>query len=37
MEKRAVNDMFVILSDIWLDNEEVIWNVNLFSFIIPFH
>ncbi|RDY07744.1 DNA polymerase epsilon subunit B, partial [Mucuna pruriens] len=22
MEKRAVNDMFVILSDIWLDNEE---------------
>ena len=24
MEKRAVNDMFVIISDIWLDNEEVI-------------
>ena len=24
MEKRAVNDIFVILSDIWLDNEEVI-------------
>lgn len=24
MEKKAVNDMFVILSDIWLDNEEVI-------------
>ncbi|XP_065876273.1 DNA polymerase epsilon subunit B-like isoform X1 [Euphorbia lathyris] len=23
LEKRAVNDMFVILSDIWLDNEEV--------------
>ncbi|KAL6967837.1 DNA-directed DNA polymerase epsilon, subunit B [Sarracenia purpurea var. burkii] len=22
MEKRAVNDMFVIISDIWLDNEE---------------
>ncbi|XP_057762758.1 DNA polymerase epsilon subunit B [Arachis stenosperma] len=22
MEKKAVNDMFVILSDIWLDNEE---------------
>ncbi|XP_052201832.1 DNA polymerase epsilon subunit B [Diospyros lotus] len=22
MEKRAVNDMFVIMSDIWLDNEE---------------
>lgn len=25
MEKRAVNDMFVIISDIWLDNEEVIY------------
>lgn len=24
LEKRAVNDMFVILSDIWLDNEEVV-------------
>ncbi|PPR96657.1 hypothetical protein GOBAR_AA24020 [Gossypium barbadense] len=24
LEKRAVNDMFVILSDIWLDNEQVI-------------
>ncbi|KAH9724728.1 DNA polymerase epsilon subunit B [Citrus sinensis] len=23
LEKRAANDMFVILSDIWLDNEEV--------------
>ncbi|XP_038724892.1 DNA polymerase epsilon subunit B isoform X2 [Tripterygium wilfordii] len=23
LEKRAVNDMFVILSDIWLDNDEV--------------
>ncbi|KAE8125908.1 hypothetical protein FH972_020669 [Carpinus fangiana] len=23
LEKRAVNDMFIILSDIWLDNEEV--------------
>jgi hypothetical protein len=30
MEKRAVNDMFVILSDIWLDKEEVISNANLF-------
>lgn len=25
MEKGAVNDMFVIISDIWLDNEEVIY------------
>lgn len=24
MEKRAVNDMFVVLSDIWLDNEEAL-------------
>ncbi|XP_027924509.1 DNA polymerase epsilon subunit B [Vigna unguiculata] len=24
MEKRAVNDMFVILSDVWLDNEEAL-------------
>ncbi|XP_061356039.1 DNA polymerase epsilon subunit B [Gastrolobium bilobum] len=24
MEKRAVNDMFVILSDIWVDNEEAL-------------
>ncbi|KAK7380120.1 hypothetical protein VNO78_32543 [Psophocarpus tetragonolobus] len=24
MEKRAVNDMFVIFSDIWLDNEETL-------------
>lgn len=23
MEKNAVNDMFVILSDVWLDNAEV--------------
>ncbi|KAK2665669.1 hypothetical protein Ddye_004243 [Dipteronia dyeriana] len=23
LEKRAVNDMFIILSDIWLDNQEV--------------
>ncbi|OMO73451.1 DNA polymerase alpha/epsilon, subunit B [Corchorus olitorius] len=23
LEKRAVNDMFVIMSDVWLDNEEV--------------
>ncbi|TXG60114.1 hypothetical protein EZV62_014687 [Acer yangbiense] len=28
LEKRAVNDMFVILSDIWLDNEEVITSSN---------
>ncbi|KAL2328055.1 hypothetical protein Fmac_021482 [Flemingia macrophylla] len=24
MEKRAINDMFVVLSDIWLDNEEAL-------------
>ncbi|TKY44872.1 DNA polymerase epsilon subunit 2 [Spatholobus suberectus] len=24
MEKRAINDMFVILSDIWVDNEEAL-------------
>ncbi|XP_057446745.1 DNA polymerase epsilon subunit B [Lotus japonicus] len=24
MEKRAVNDMFVILSDVWLDNDEAL-------------
>lgn len=24
MERKAVNDMFVVLSDIWLDDEEVI-------------
>lgn len=23
LEKMAVNDMFVVLSDVWLDNEEV--------------
>lgn len=23
MERKAVNDMFVVLSDIWLDDEEV--------------
>jgi hypothetical protein len=23
LEKKAVNDMFVILSDVWLDNPEV--------------
>lgn len=23
LEKKAVNDMFVVLSDVWLDNEEV--------------
>lgn len=22
LEKRAVNDMFIIMSDVWLDNEE---------------
>ncbi|GFS44876.1 DNA polymerase epsilon subunit B2 [Actinidia rufa] len=27
MEKRAVNDMFVIMSDIWLDNEEATFGV----------
>nr|GMD37465.1 DNA polymerase epsilon subunit B [Ipomoea batatas] len=29
LEKRAVNDMFVILSDIWLDNEETMRNVEI--------
>lgn len=24
LERGAVNDMFVILSDVWLDNKEVI-------------
>lgn len=24
LEKRAVNDMFIVMSDVWLDNEEVI-------------
>ncbi|XP_075661101.1 DNA polymerase epsilon subunit B isoform X1 [Castanea sativa] len=28
-EKRAVNDMFVILSDIWLDNEEVMGKLEI--------
>ncbi|KAK3195227.1 hypothetical protein Dsin_026537 [Dipteronia sinensis] len=28
LEKRAVNDKFVILSDVWLDNEEVITSSN---------
>ncbi|KAL3512460.1 hypothetical protein ACH5RR_025177 [Cinchona calisaya] len=27
LEIRAVNDMFVILSDIWLDNEEIMGNL----------
>nr|XP_027121894.1 DNA polymerase epsilon subunit B-like [Coffea arabica] len=27
LESRAVNDMFVILSDIWLDNEETVANL----------
>ncbi|KAJ4960388.1 hypothetical protein NE237_020298 [Protea cynaroides] len=27
LEKKAVNDMFVILSDIWLDNEETMKNL----------
>jgi len=36
MEKRAVNDMFVILSDVWLDNEEVLCNVDLFLFFSSF-
>ncbi|MCH94058.1 DNA polymerase epsilon subunit 2-like [Trifolium medium] len=27
MEKRAVNDMFVILSDIWIDKEEAIGKI----------
>ncbi|MCD7457574.1 DNA-directed DNA polymerase epsilon, subunit B [Datura stramonium] len=27
LEKKAVNDMFVILSDIWLDNEETLGNL----------
>lgn len=31
MEKRAVNDMFVVISDIWLDNKDVIILVYLFS------
>lgn len=31
MEKRAVNDMFVVISDIWLDNKDVIILVHLFS------
>lgn len=28
MEKKAVNDMFVVLSDIWLDDEEVVDNLH---------
>uniref|UniRef100_A0A0V0I1T5 DNA polymerase II subunit 2 n=1 Tax=Solanum chacoense TaxID=4108 RepID=A0A0V0I1T5_SOLCH len=27
LEKNAVNDMFVILSDVWLDNEETLGNL----------
>lgn len=34
MEKRAANDMFVILSDVCLDNEEV--NHYLYYFLILF-
>lgn len=29
LEKRAVNDMFIILSDIWLDNEETMRNLEI--------
>ncbi|XP_031251129.1 DNA polymerase epsilon subunit B [Pistacia vera] len=29
LEKRAMNDMFVILSDIWLDNEEIMGKLEL--------
>ncbi|GMY24622.1 DNA polymerase epsilon subunit B [Fagus crenata] len=29
LEKRAVNDMFVIVSDIWLDNEEVMGKLEI--------
>ncbi|XP_042960648.1 DNA polymerase epsilon subunit B isoform X1 [Carya illinoinensis] len=29
LEKRAINDMFVILSDIWLDNEEVMGKLEI--------
>ncbi|KAK4849156.1 hypothetical protein QYF36_021512 [Acer negundo] len=29
LEKRAVNDMFVILSDIWLDNEETMGKLEI--------
>lgn len=25
LEKKAVNDMFIVMSDVWLDNEEVIY------------
>jgi len=34
MERKAVNDMFVILSDIWLDEEEVRENSLLFTALI---
>ena len=36
MEKRAVNDMFVIISDIWLDNEEVILALVIYSLTLIF-
>ncbi|XP_020587022.1 DNA polymerase epsilon subunit B [Phalaenopsis equestris] len=29
MEKKAVNDMFVILSDVWLDNEETMQKLSV--------
>ncbi|KAA3490160.1 DNA polymerase epsilon subunit 2-like [Gossypium australe] len=32
LEKRAVNDMFVVLSDIWLDNEQVIDGLKFFRY-----
>lgn len=32
MERKAVNDMFVVLSDVWLDDEEVIRIHTLCSF-----
>lgn len=28
LERQAVNDTFVILSDIWLDDEAVSWSTN---------
>lgn len=30
LERQAVNDTFVILSDIWLDDEEVSWSTKYF-------
>lgn len=37
LEKRAVNDMFVILSDIWLDNEEVVHHYLFLHPVSTFH